>query len=386
MSKSLEKEYYKLSSSEFNCLLDTLRNNPDTIHIFKEDPHPFFYLQNNEISKRLLQLHKDQWEFDQLISSFSEFARNQIIQSFLIDEVRSTNSIENIPSTRHDIFCLINRLPGSTDKKIRSIVNAYVLLTHLNGERITNLENLRSVYDSLMEDAIEKQDLPDGKLFRKDPVYISNGIENIHIGFYPEEKIINGMEEFLQLYNDESRDPYERAILSHFILETVHPFYDGNGRFGRYLFSAELGGSEKTNLSFIVSKVIERRKSMYYKILENGRKEREFGSLILFVSDFCDLLHQGFQEEIGELKNKKERIDRCGSDLKSFHKSEIRILSLLKEASVLSDFGICNQEIIKYASVSKRTLITVMNRLREKDLLDDTIFGKTAFHKLKSAE
>ena len=117
--ESLKRQYNQLSNDEFNQLLDSIRNNPDTLVLFKELDKQYYFLLNNNISTLLIELHKKQWEFDALMDSFSEFGRKQIIQSFLLDEIQSSNSIENIYSTRHDIFYLINGGISINDKKNR---------------------------------------------------------------------------------------------------------------------------------------------------------------------------------------------------------------------------------------------------------------------------
>lgn len=57
-------------------------------------------------------------EFNFLIESFSQFVKHQIVQSFLIGKIETTNKIENIYSTRYDIFKIINDVSSSKDKKL----------------------------------------------------------------------------------------------------------------------------------------------------------------------------------------------------------------------------------------------------------------------------
>ncbi len=71
-----------------------------------------------------------------LFNSFSSFARNQIIQSFLIDEIEATNKIEKSNSNMHNILSIIDNISTSKDKKIISIANAYKLLLESKGNKI----------------------------------------------------------------------------------------------------------------------------------------------------------------------------------------------------------------------------------------------------------
>ena len=52
------------------------------------------------------------------------------------------------------------------------------------------------------------------------------------------------------------------------------------------------------------------------------------------------------------------------------------------EATILSEYGISNSEIIDYAKVSKRTVISAMNKFRNAGILKETPVGKVTNHKI----
>ena len=382
MSEQLKKLYYKLPEKEFNEYLNKLKNGNDTVFFFSDSDKPYFYHQSSNISSLLIKLHEDLWEFDRLFEAFTDFGRRQIIQSFLIDEVHSTNSIENISSTRHDIFYLMNNLSDTRNKKLMSILNAYRLL--IQGTFISPVtpEDLRSLYDEVLKGTLEKKDIPDGRIFRKEAVSVSDGTRDVHEGFYPERKIYEGIEECLSVMNDEKRDIFERQILTHFLLETVHPFYDGNGRLGRFLFTQELYKHSGSYLSFEISAIIERHRSEYYRMFKNNYDVHEFGCLNAYVEEFAEMLHAGMREIISGLEEKRKIIEEYSAS-SSYTKSQKMVLSLLTEATLLSHYGVSNNEILDYLGISKRTLMSCMDLLRKQDMLEEYKTGKTVYHKLK---
>lgn len=383
MAKGLEKEYYKLSSDDFSELLENIRNHPETVHFFRDTAAPYFFLPDNKTSGYFRQLQDDRMEFDTVFSGFSSFGRKQLVQSFLIREVEATNGIENIQSTRHDIFGLLQSRKSSKDKKLLSIVNGYLILLNEHTAPPADLKGLRILYDRLLKGAVEKNDRPDGEYFRKKPVYITDGLKNVHRGFYPEEAVNEGMQEFLELLNDPKKDLFERLILSHFLIETVHPFYDGNGRFGRFLFTQKYFAEIGSFLAFGISTAFNSRKKQYYKALDEARHEHMFGSLNAYTEDIAAIIHRYSQELIAELKDKKNRIDAIGFSKEAFTRSERDILKLTAEASLLSDFGISNAEIIQYTGISKRTVISSIQKFRQMGLLEEIKFSKTVYHRLR---
>jgi len=382
MAKGLEKEYYKLSQDEFSKLLENIRNNPQTVHFFQNTDKSYYFLPDSQIAKIFLQLHKDQWEFDSIFNSFSVFGQKQLVQSFLIDEIESTNKIENVQSTRHDIFDLIQRQNNNSNKKLRSVVNGYLILLKEQAEPPSDLKELRQVYDQLLKGAVEKENKPDGVLFRKNAVYITDGLKNVHRGFWPEEAVNRGMQEFLDFYNDQNRDLFERLIVSHFLIETIHPFYDGNGRFGRFLFIQKYFKETGSYLAFAISTALNKRKSTYYKALDESRHEHMYGSLNTYAEEIAKIIHAYNQERITDLKQKKTKIDTIEFPKEDFTHSERTILKLLAESTLLSDFGISNAEIMEYTGVSKRTVISSMQKFRQMGLLEENKFSKTVYHKL----
>ena len=87
-------------------------------------------------------------------------------------------------------------------------------------------------------------------------------------------------------------------------------------------------------------------------------------------------------ERIHYLQTQKEKLENLVFNEKEFTKSERKILKLLAEGALLSLYGPSNQEIMNYTSLSKRTVITAMNKFRRMNLIENTKIGKINFHKL----
>ena len=386
MANGLEKLYYKEKPEVFTQILEGMKKNPNTLHLFSWTDKPFYYLADADTSAMLIQLHEDQWKFDSLFQQFSEFGKKQILQSVLIDEVFSTNEIEQIFSTRHDIFTVLEQCSKSEDPKIMSVVNGYRYLLEEGKTELRCLQDIRTIYDAVLAETLDSQDLPDGIWFRKEPVQITNGIKTIHSGFYPEESINRGMQEYLDVIHYSGLDVYERMFLGHFLLEVIHPYYDGNGRLGRFLMTAGLYSETGSYSSFFITTALNQNRSKYYQALADAQKPHQFGFLNQYVLEIGNLFHQECQKQITYLKKQKEQMDRLQFDKERFTKSELRILRVLAEGTLLSLYGTSYPEIMNYASVSKRTVITAMNKLHRMNLLKDTKFGKVVYHKLNLQE
>ena len=52
-----------------------------------------------------------------------------------------------------------------------------------------------------------------------------------------EEKMIEAMEQALRFLEENPCDILYRISIFHYLLAYIHPFYDGNGRLGRFIYS-----------------------------------------------------------------------------------------------------------------------------------------------------
>lgn len=375
---NIKSNYSKMNKSDFEKYLKDLKKSNNTISFLDGK---YFYVQNFEDSNSILELNKKIIELDYIINSFSTFSKNQIVQSFLLDEIESTNKIENIYSTKHDIFSIINKVSRSNDKKIVSISNSYKLLLESKMIKIESNKDIRNTYNILLKDCIDKNDLPEGEYYRKNQVFITNGIKLIHKGVLGEENINKYMDEFISLYNS-NIELITKLILSHFLFEYTHPFYDGNGRLGRFLFSNGLYLNSNSYFSFLISSTFLNQKDKYYKAFKLGNNQYEFGCLNSYFETILEILNSQIDITINNLKNQKDKLNDIKLPFK-MAKLEESIYKIIYEGTLFSYCGISNQEIIEQIGVSKRGLIYCLNKFKDNNILEDTKIGKYDYHKLK---
>ena len=112
---SVKSNYFKMNKQEFENYINNLKHSSSSIHLLN---NKYFYYLSTQTNNLIISLNKKIIELDSLINSFTPFSKRQIVQSFLIEEIEATNKIENINSTRHDIFKIINQISCLKDKKI----------------------------------------------------------------------------------------------------------------------------------------------------------------------------------------------------------------------------------------------------------------------------
>ena len=79
-------------------------------------------------------------------------------------------------------------------------------------------------------------------------------------------------------------DPILKMAVIHFQFESIHPFYDGNGRTGRILNILYLILKDLIDAPILyLSKYIIRNKLQYYKLFQETRESGDFEDWIIYI-------------------------------------------------------------------------------------------------------
>lgn len=258
-------------------------------------------------------------------------ALGAFLRSLILDEVVYSNEIEGVHSTRRQIEVALNEakrdtssLAGAAERPhapFMEFARLYLGLTD-NPQLPNALQDIRDIYDAVMRDSLDDGDQIKHPLFRTRPVVIeSNRGRILHEGVMPETAIKKMLEQMLALMHSEEIPETYSALLSHFLFEYVHPFYDGNGRTGRYLLALSLSTplSQPTVLS--LSRVIAENKSAYYKAFDITERPLNCSEATHFVMTMLDLIGQAQEDLMADLQQKRASLDGLGQRVDSLDKS-----------------------------------------------------------------
>ena len=245
-----------------------------------------------------------------LAEEFKEKNKEYLFIDLIANDLESSNLLEGIELNKEEIIYSTKKIleeEKPNDERFGRTLNSYRLLldNKLNPPK-TN-EDIRKIYDNITSGEIEKENLPDGKFYRKGPVYIqkagSVSGEIIHQGVSGEDEISYNMECMIDFMEESNLPSLIKIAISHYYFPYTHPFYDGNGRVGRFLSAIYLKKdySFLTSLSLSTGSLIER--TTYYKAFDKTNDPISKGELNFFVDSFLKLIIKG-QENILEYFNK----------------------------------------------------------------------------------
>ena len=307
--QSIEVEYIKRIENPSTLITDLKINPIKRGNKILDKEYSLFYV--NLMEHTLLQeiIIKNSNKINLISNELPQIAIKDIIIKILSNELYKTNKIEGIETVKSEIHTSLkdNRKANKKVNKLDGIIKKYKDIMEKNfkdTQHIDSLSSFRKIYDEMFEDFEKSGNYKlDGKYFRKDTVKVINGLGNtIHIGINGEEAIEKNMENLIQFMNRKDIPFLVKASITHFFFEYIHPFYDGNGRFGRYLLSLYLARKLDILTSFSLSYSISKNLDNYYKSFVEVEDVNNYGEITFFVENILKTIKSG-QEMIIELLN-----------------------------------------------------------------------------------
>lgn len=359
-------------SSIQGILKDRIENDSTFKLGFSLPSGELFLAVPRELSALTQKVLRRERKVSNLMRSLPGIAGSEVLRSLAFDEVVMSNRVENIHSTRKQIEDALetNDSNKTRFKRFKEFAQLYIDLIFEDYERPQTPEDIRGIYDKVMKgENLDKP--PDGKWFRQDIVTITDDIKIIHRGLHPEEAIIEAMEAMLRLVNSSEVPELYSALISHYLFEYTHPFYDGNGRTGRYLLAMYLETSLSKPTALSLSRVIAENKNQYYHAFQNVEDPLNHAEITFFVVTMHELILKAQDELIDRLeKNIKTlgMINELLGDLGGSGKYKTKELDILyallqqyafgvtpsMKASILSEhIGLGTQQARKYLSKFK---------------------------------
>lgn len=234
------------------------------------------------------------------------------------EELLATNEMEGVRSTRKETEAAVAaarqaRTEGDMEKaRFGEFAKLYLNLTNRDVELPKTLEDIRDIYDKIALDEIDDKDRPDGELFRKGDVEVQGPHGTvIHSGVSSEARISALLAQMMDLARSDTIPFLQRAIASHFLFEYIHPFYDGNGRTGRYLLALYLSHDLTLPTVLSLSRTIAENKNEYYKAFTEAEDKLNSGELTFFVYTILGLIERAQESLIEELGVKIDQLDKA---------------------------------------------------------------------------
>ncbi len=387
MSYTLLSHVFYKDKKEYQALYEQ-RISAESTHVLpiKIGENRAFYCLCPEIynmSLRILQLDK---VVANIRRGLPSKALIQFTNKCLIDEIKLTNDIEGVYSTRKELSAVLNEMNKKGKKKrFYGLLKKYRMLTGDGEFPLNTSTDIREIYDDLVLKEVAEDcpdNIPDGEIFRKDMAEITTATQKvIHKGAYPETKIIQLMEQALGILNQNEIPILIRVAIFHYLFGYIHPFYDGNGRTSRFISSYLLSREFEFLIGFRLSYTIKEHIKKYYDAFEECNNKNNLGDLTPFIIMFLKIVLESF-ENLADALQRREGLLSKYCDIIEQDKEmtdEVKDFAfVLIQVSLFSDEGITKKELCEELKISPSTVDKRLAKLRKRDMLLEDKSGRAA--------
>lgn len=391
---SLTKYFYQHTQEEYETEYIRRLEAPFTVHFNipihqynRKSAYPAFLCYTGEILRLVEKFYKTYEQFLYTVNTVPPVVLYQFTRLSIVEEVKSTNDIEGVHSTKKEIREIIEK-KGTHYHQLQSVVHQYLELLGEEEIKFDTCQDIRNFYDDFTHQEITRenpQNRLDGSLFRKEPVQIQAATgKTIHQGLYPESRIIEALDQALRILHSEEYPLLIRLALFHYFFVYIHPFYDGNGRTDRFITSYFLSRKFHRLLAVRLSIYIKRNQSRYYHMLEEADSERNRGDMTPFVMGFLEILIGSTEDTIGVLSRKNEQMRKYESRIDAFQLKDKLLKEIyitLLQAALFYGEGISMADLMKVTGKNRGTIQKRIDEIPGNHLIV-TKAGKTNYYKL----
>jgi Fic family protein len=242
-------------------------------------------IESKPVLRKVATAHKALAELKGVLGSIPN--EHILLETLTLREARQSSAIENIISTFDEVYqsnFSINQFASAAAKEVHQYAKALIEgFIHVKKQGLLTNNHILQIQKIVEQNNAGYRKLPGTKLMNDktgEIVYVPPQDYNSIVA------LMNNLELFI---NDDTLmevDPLIKMAIIHHQFESIHPFYDGNGRTGRIINILYLVQKGLLHLPVLyLSRYIINSKSEYYRLLQEVRITNSWENWIIFMLD-----------------------------------------------------------------------------------------------------
>ena len=236
-----------------------------------------------------------------------------LINSLILQEAKDSSEIENIITTHDELY------QSSLD--ISNISHATKEVQNYSRALLKGFDLVKDNSLLLTRHIVDIQQELEGNVAgirKQSGTVLKNQATGEVIHTPPQEestirKLLDNLEQYIN--TNDGIDPLIKMAIIHYQFETIHPFYDGNGRTGRIINILYLVLNELLDLPILyLSSYIIKHKADYYRLLQEVRTKGSWEEWIIYM---LEGIEQTATKQVQLINDIKELMDNTKEKLKS---------------------------------------------------------------------
>jgi len=208
-----------------------------------------------------------------------------LINTLSLQEAKDSSAIENIITTHDELYrqeLFADTVTNPTAKEVqryaRALKKGYSRVLQSGNLTTSHIQEIQSVLEG---NHAGFRRLPGTELKNQETgqtVYVPpQHLDDI-------QRLMDNLEQFINDESLSSLDPLIKMAVIHHQFESIHPFYDGNGRTGRIINILYLVQKSLLTIPVLyLSRYIIEHKSDYYRLLQSVRTHGNWEEWVLYM-------------------------------------------------------------------------------------------------------
>ncbi|GAB5561977.1 MAG: Fic family protein [Synoicihabitans sp.] len=332
-------------------------------------------IETPEVLRQAAKAHRRLAELKGVVGTIPN--QSILIDTLALQEAKDSSEIENIITTSDEIYqgdASAALYPSLAAKEVHSYAAALKLgFERVRQQKFLRMDDVLAIQATLLESQTGLRSMP-GTVLRNQQTG-----EVIYEPPQDIDAIKDLMGNFLDYFHQDddstTLDPLVRMAVLHHQFESIHPFYDGNGRTGRILNLLHLFLHDLLDLPVLyLSRYIVRHKPDYYRHLQTVRENGDWAAWAVYMLKAVETTSR---ETITLVQSIREQMQAAKRRLRETYPrlySQDLINNLFRHPYTKIEF------IERDLRVSRQTATTYLNKLCQAKFVRKIKVGRTNFY------
>lgn len=297
-----------------------------------------------------------------------------LINTLTLQEAKDSSEVENIVTTHDELFkgsLGLDKLVSPATKEVQNYVAAikrgYNLVIK---NKVLTTNNIIEIQEVLEKNNAGLRKVPGTTLKNQQGNVVYEPPQDQH----EIRDLMANLEIFMNNDALTDLDPIVKMAIIHFQFESIHPFYDGNGRTGRIINILYLVLNGLLDIPILyLSRYIIRNKARYYALLQGVRDNENWEEWILYILSAVEETAYDTISLVNVIKKEMQEMKITLRDNYKFYSQEL-LNHLFKQPYTKIEF------LQNELGVSRITASSYLNQLVEDKILYKHKLGKTNYY------
>jgi Fic family protein len=293
-----------------------------------------------------------------------------LINAVVLQEAKDSSEIENIITTQDELYKALTTA-GKQPVQVKEVINyrkaIFAGFEIIRKQGFLRVADIETIQKTIVENNAGIRSLA-GTVLKNDRTG-----EVVYTPPQEKSEILNLLTNFLEYYNTNKMDlhPLINLAVLHYQFESIHPFYDGNGRTGRILNILFLILNNLLDIPILyLSSYINKSKSDYYRLLNKVNDTNEWEEYILFILKGIEETSLKTIEKINNIKELLEETVKIAKEkTPKIYKKEL-IELLFEQPYSKIDF------VVRKLNVERKAASRYLKKLNEAGILKSEKMGR----------